>query len=89
MISVDMFRSCKHLVLVVVVVVALIVGVIAVPYLFFPYALPLASAGVGGFMDFFMNQTNQINHILWYIGRTLHEHLNEMNLLIHLISLFL
>ena len=49
MISVDMFRSCKHLVLVVVVVVALIVGVIAMPYLFFPYALPLASAGVGGF----------------------------------------
>ena len=54
MISVDMFRSCKHLVLVVVVVivvvvVALIVRVIAVQYLFFPYALPLASAGVGGF----------------------------------------
>jgi uncharacterized membrane protein len=62
MISVDMFRSCKHLVVVVlivvvvviVVVVALLVRVIAVQYLFFPYALPLASAGVGGFQEFYV-----------------------------------
>ena len=36
-------------VVVVVVVVVLVVLVIAGQYLFFPYALPLASAGVGGY----------------------------------------
>ena len=37
-------------VVVVVVIAVVVVVVIAGQYLFFPYALPLASAGVGGYV---------------------------------------